>query len=94
MNFQECIYVLVFYILVYGETAMKRKTILVMGSLLVVLIAVVGTSVADEMGPAPNGGDCDLDGSGFDPPAGPLTSGYGPGPAPNSGDGIPDGPGW
>ena len=73
---------------------MRRRSILIIGSLLIVLVAIVGTSVADEMGPAPNSGDCDPDGSGFDPPAGPMDSGYGPGPAPNSGDGIPDGPGW
>ena len=73
---------------------MRRRSILIIGSLLIVLVAIVGTSVADDMGPAPNSGDGEPDSSGFDPPMGPLESGYGPGPAPNSGDGIPDGPGW
>jgi len=40
-------------------------------------------------GPAPNSGDGEPDGSGFEEPFG-----NGLGPAPNSGDGIPDGPGW
>ena len=64
---------------------------LVFATALVVIFS--GIAIADGMGPAPNSGDGDPDGSEFDPPIGePL--GTGPGPAPNSGDGDPDGPGW
>ena len=47
------------------------------------------------LGPAPNSGDCDPDGSGLDSPNGPNgESDGGQGPAPNSGDGVPDGSGF
>ena len=57
-------------------------------------IGLAGTSIGPgepaqldgPVGPAPNAGDGDPDGSGLDP-----DNEVG---APNSGDGIPDGPGW
>ena len=73
----------------------KIKTGIVMMVVFATALVVIfsGSVMADGMGPAPNSGDGNPDGSGFDPPIGePL--GTGPGPAPNSGDGIPDGPGW
>lgn len=51
-------------------------------------------SVTDAHGPAPNSGDCDPDGSGFDRTDWPNEDGPGIGPAPNSGDGDPDGSGF
>ena len=69
---------------------------LVYATALVVIFS--GSAIADGMGPAPNSGDSNPDGSGFDSPMGPNYEEY-PGeghgcPAPNSGDGNPDGPGW
>lgn len=45
-------------------------------------------------GPAPNAGDGDPDGSGFDMDDWPNEDAPAPGPAPNAGDGIPDGSGF
>jgi len=45
-------------------------------------------------GPAPNSGDGEPDGSGFDSQTGPNGAGEETGPAPNSGDGDPDGSGF
>jgi len=77
---------------------MKRKTMIVAVCVIVGLVGIAGTAIAsNSMGPAPNSGDGDPDGSGFDVRPGPNgeLNGYGHlGPAPNSGDGIPDGPGW
>ena len=70
---------------------MRRKLVVIGACILLLVVGVAGTTLADSQGPAPNAGDCDPDGSGWDTPPG---EGYGPGPAPNSGDGIPDGPGW
>ena len=74
------------------------KKIIIIMFLVVGIIGITGTAIADGMGPAPNSGDGIPDGSGFDAPNGPNgegVSGDGHGePAPNSGDGIPDGPGW
>lgn len=55
-----------------------------------------GSAMASlQVGPAPNSGDGDPDGSGMDSP---FQNGNpdveSPGPAPNSGDGIPDGSGF
>ncbi len=70
---------------------MKRKTLVIVACVVIGLVGIAGSAMADGMGPAPNSGDCIPDGSGFESPNG---QGYGPGPAPNSGDGVPDGPGW
>ena len=71
------------------------KKILIIGAIVAILIAgvtiVTAANNEEPMGPAPNAGDGNPDGSGFDSPNGQMN---GPGPAPNSGDGIPDGPGW
>ena len=71
-----------------------KKLIMSLVLMFALSFALVGTSVGPGApaeldgpeGPAPNSGDCDPDGSGFDP-----EQEIG---APNSGDGIPDGPGW
>ena len=68
------------------------KTLLV-ATILTLLLA--GTAfAADSVGPAPNSGDGDPDGSGLEYPNGPIGetgSDSGPvGPAPNSGDCDPD----
>jgi hypothetical protein len=77
---------------------MKRKTIVIVACLFIVIVGIVGNTMAAGTGPAPNSGDCIPDGSGFESPNGPNgkgDSGKGHnGPAPNSGDGIPDGSGW
>ena len=66
--------------------------------LMVFATMFVGIAVAEtSFGPAPNSGDCDPDGSGFDrtePCANDGSFGDAVGPAPNSGDGIPDGSGF
>jgi hypothetical protein len=77
---------------------MKRKTMLIVMCLVIVIVGIAGNAIADGMGPTPNSGDCNPDGSGFDSPMGPnyedfTGNGHG-GPAPNSGDENPDGPGW
>jgi len=73
---------------------MKRKTIVIIACFVIGIIGIVGNAMAAGMGPAPNAGDCDPDGSGFETSVGPNGEGYGPGPAPNAGDCDPDGPGW
>ena len=83
---------------------MKGKKITILVSFLVLAVILTGISIADENdeipgayygddGPAPNSGDGDPDGSGYDhlDPIGPAD---GMGPAPNSGDGVPDGSGF
>lgn len=58
----------------------------------ILLATIAGVVLADSDGymePAPNSGDGNPDGSGFD-----GDVGSGPGPAPNSGDGNPDGSGF
>ena len=77
------------------------KKLLVIIAVLVMVLATSGIALADSsgpMGPAPNSGDGNPDGSGFEEPNGPngdVGSGSGPvGPAPNSGDGDPDGSGF
>ena len=78
------------------------KKILVVFLLLITAFAFSGMAMAGgsgHVGPAPNSGDGNPDGSGFEsPPYGPNDSGAGEGdacgPAPNSGDGIPDGSGF
>jgi len=68
------------------------KKIMVSILIVVFLMFSFGSMVIAEsgpQGPAPNSGDGEPDGSGFEEPFG-----NGLGPAPNSGDGIPDGPGW
>ena len=74
---------------------MKGKIITILVSLLVISVILASNSIAggdnEYGGPAPNHGDGNPDGSGFEEPNGPSS---GPGPAPNHGDGIPDGPGW
>ncbi|NLJ37200.1 MAG: hypothetical protein GX432_00355 [Candidatus Atribacteria bacterium] len=71
---------------------MRKNLALVL--IVIFLVLSFGSMVFAQLGPAgpaPNSGDCNPDGSGFDEPFGTLK---GRGPAPNSGDGIPDGPGW
>ena len=77
---------------------MKIKTIVIVTCFVIGIVGITGYAVADGMGPAPNSGDGDPDGSGFDSPNGPNYedfpgNGHGTS-APNSGDGNPDGPGW
>lgn len=72
---------------------MKIRTIVLLTCIIIGIVVVAGTALADVQGPAPNSGDCIPDGSGFDSFDG-IGPAYGPGPAPNSHDGIPDGPGW
>lgn len=76
------------------------KKILIIGAIAAILVAgVTIATAAYTVGPAPNSGDGNPDGSGLDnSPNGPNDMEY-PGnghgePAPNSGDGNPDGPGW
>ena len=64
----------------------KSMTCILIVVLLVLCIANTGIA---QRGPAPNSGDGDSDGPGWEEPYG-----SGRGPAPNSGDGDPDGPGW
>jgi hypothetical protein len=72
------------------------KTILLATILTVLLTSAI--FAAETVGPAPNSGDGESDGSGLESPYGPIGdtgSGSGPlGPAPNSGDGDPDGSGF
>jgi hypothetical protein len=76
------------------------KKLLVPIIVLTLLLVTAGTALAagsGPLGPNPDAGDCDPDGSSLDSPNGPngAISGSGPvGPAPNSGDGIPDGSGF
>ena len=76
-----------------------KKTVIV-ACLAIGIIAIAGYALADGMGPAPNSGDGNPDGSGFndDPAYGPNGEGVeGDGhgePAPGSGDGVSDGPEW
>ena len=77
------------------------KTLLVIIVVITLFVAATGIAVADSagpMGPAPNSGDCDPDGSGFESPNGPnsnqVSVPVSMGPAPNSGDGDPDGSGF
>ena len=70
---------------------MRRILVLLMA---LTLVFAVGTMTAVYGGPglAPNSGDCDPDGSGFeDPPPGPIGDGDAFGPNPYSGDGESDG---
>jgi hypothetical protein len=60
--------------------------------LLVVVSMLCGIVAANTVGPAPNAGDGDPDGSGFGSDH--WQNEDSPGPAPNSGDGIPDGSGF
>jgi len=72
------------------------KTILVAAILTVLLTGAA--FAADSVGPAPNSGDGDPDGSGLEYPNGPIGetgSDSGPvGPAPSSGDCDPDNSGF
>ena len=70
------------------------KILLVIIAVMTLLVATSGVAVAEDVGPpgpAPNSGDGDPDGSGWDMSDWPNE---GPGPAPNSGDGDPDGSGF
>lgn len=76
---------------------MKKVSIALI--LIVLLLVGISNAIAADSGhkmPAPNSGDGNPDGSGFDKTNGPNGSGSGEGygePAPNSGDGDPDGSG-
>ena len=83
---------------------MKGKKITILVSFLVLVVILTGISIAEENdeipgayygddAPAPNSGDGDPDGSGYDHDD-PIGPDEGPGPAPNSGDGDPDGSGF
>ena len=81
---------------------MKRKTTLLLASLLIFSIVLASFSVVSAKngndGPSDNSGDGVSDGGEFDSQNGPNgndNSVYGnDGPAPDSGDGISDGSGW
>ncbi len=68
----------------------------IVGIIILVLVCssiLFGTVAASNtVGPAPNSGDCNPDGSGFESDH--WQNEDSPGPAPNSGDGIPDGSGF
>ena len=69
---------------------MRRTLVLLMALTLVFAVGAM-TAVYGDPGAAPNWGDGDPDGSGFeDPPPGPIGDGDPFGPAPNAGDGDPD----
>jgi hypothetical protein len=81
----------------------KRRKIAIKKLYYVILIVAIANMVvlssvalADNVGfgPAPNAGDCDPDGSGFDRTDWPNDGTPATGPAPNSGDGISDGSGF
>jgi hypothetical protein len=69
---------------------MRRVLVLLMA---LTLVFTVGATMVVYGGPgaAPNSGDGDPDGSGFDPLPGPVGSGDSLGPNPLAGDGVPDG---
>ena len=78
------------------------KKLLIVFVLAAFLFGCLGSAIAKDNGhkaPAPNSGDCVSDGSGYDAPNGPKSSGSGDSgrgysePAPNSGDGVSDGSG-
>ena len=75
-----------------------KKTVCIAILLLVCASMFCGIVAAAEepisAGPAPNSGDGDPDGSGFDEPNWQNDDRSGIGPAPNSGDGDPDGSGF
>lgn len=78
------------------------KKLLIVFVVAAFLFGFFGSALAKDnghQGPAPNCGDCNPDGSGYDKPNGPNLSGSGDAgqgyraPAPNSGDGVPNGSG-
>ena len=75
----------------------------IMGAILLAallcMVLLCGSGVAQnelptKHGPAPNAGDGDPDGSGYDRFDWPNDESPAKGPAPNAGDGIPDGSGF
>ena len=71
------------------------STILLVSFTASMVLNVHGNVTTDNgVGPAPNSGDGDPDGSGFDQPNRQNEDNIGKGPAPNSGDGDPDGSGF
>ena len=73
----------------------KLYSVLIIAALLMTVTFCV-TAAADKngVGPAPNAGDCDPNGSGFDRTDWPNGDSPGKGPAPNSGDCDPNGSGF
>ena len=78
------------------------KRLLILFILVAFLFVGFDAAIAKDNGhraPAPNSGDCNPDGSGYNAPNGPNSSGSGNSkqgysePAPNSGDGVSDGSG-
>jgi len=75
---------------------MKKIYSVVIFAALLTMVMFIGTVTAenDGFGPAPNSGDGDPDGSGFDRTDWPNEESPAEGPAPNSGDGVPNGSGF
>ena len=79
---------------------MKKIYVIILVAAILITVMFCGSAVAKEEknispGPAPNSGDGNPDGSGFDRTDWPPNEDSpGMGPAPNSGDGIPDGSGF
>ena len=77
---------------------MGKGIVVIIIAAILLTVAFCGNSSAKEsktsFGPAPNSGDGDPDGSGFDRDDWPNEDSPAKGPAPNSGDGIPDGSGF
>ena len=69
------------------------KRFLVLMAVMLLAFSIVAAAAGNGLdGPAPNMGDGDPDGSGFDRSEVGGADSFGP--APNSGDGIPDGSGF
>lgn len=76
----------------------RKMNIVILFTAILFLAMFCGNAVAEEsktsFGPAPNYGDGNPDGSGFDREDWPNEDSPAMGPAPNAGDGIPDGSGF
>jgi len=77
------------------ENIKKKYSVIIIAAIMIMAV-FCGNAAADNdgFGPAPNSGDGDPDGSGFDLNDWPNEDSPAKGPAPNSGDGIPDGSGF
>ena len=71
------------------EYNLKKIVSVALMCLILTSVVCVAVYADNSPGPAPNSGDGESDGSGFDQRDNP-----GRGPAPGSGDGISDGPEW
>jgi len=77
------------------ENIKKKYSVIIIAAIMIMAV-FCGNAAADNdgFGQAPNSGDCDPDGSGFDRNDWPNEDSPAEGPAPNSGDGFPDGSGF